>query len=224
MPDKSERSSKGPRHPAHPSPHSTWLAIATVLPSLAVVAALISSTGRMVLWYAVGVNLTALLLYGHDKSAARKGAGRVPELVLHLCALAGGTPAALLAGRTFRHKTRKRRFLAVYWATVALHLALAAWGAAAMLSARGANGTVWTAFACGVLAAINVAAFILEPRRRRGPARTAGAALIVLGGALGATIRDQRGGASAWLPYLAGSAQLAAALWPVTVAVRACLG
>ena len=76
------------------------------------------------LWaYLAGVNLCAFVLYACDKSAARRGALRVPELVLHALALAGGTPAAWLAQRAFRHKTVKGRFRAVFWAVVVVQAA-----------------------------------------------------------------------------------------------------
>jgi len=230
---------QAPTRPAHPLPHSTWIAVAMLLPGLAVVAAIVWTTGHVLAWYAAAVNVATFLLYWQDKSAAQKHVGQVPELVLHALALAGGTPAALLAGRLFRHKTRKWRFQAVYWPTVALHLALAAWGMSGILTARGWRGGMLTAFAAGVLAAINVAAFVVEPMRSRGPlrgrplrgrplrGRRAGAArlvLIALGGGLGAAFRDQRGPGAAWAPYLAGAAQLGAALAPALMAVRALIG
>lgn len=61
-------------------------------------------------------------LYGLDKSAARRGSRRTPESTLHLLALAGGWPGALLAQRRFRHKTRKQPFRAIFWATVVANL------------------------------------------------------------------------------------------------------
>ena len=195
-----------------------------LLPGLAVVAALVWTTGHVLAWCAAAVNVTTFLLYWQDKSAAQKHVGRVPELVLHALALAGGTPAALLAGRVFRHKTRKWQFQAVYWPTVALHLALAAWGMSGILAARGWNGPMWTAFAAGVLAAINVAAFVVEPMRSRGRAATARLALILLGGGLGAAFRDQRGPGAAWVPYLVGTAQLGAALALAMTGVKALVG
>ena len=217
------------QRPAHPSPHSTWIAAAMLLPGLAVVAAIVWTTGYVLAWYAAAVNVATFLLYWQDKSAVQKHVGRVPELVLHALALAGGTPAALLAGRLFRHKTRKWQFQAVYWPTVGVHLALSCWGMSGILTAMGWRGGMLTAFAAGVLAAINVAAFVAEPMRSRGPhrGRRAGAArlvLIALGGGLGAAFRDQRGQGAAWLPYLAGAAQLGAALAPALMAVRAMVG
>jgi uncharacterized membrane protein YsdA (DUF1294 family) len=192
-----------------------------LLPGLAVVAGIVWTTGHALAWSVAAVNVTAFLLYWQDKTAAQKHVGRVPELVLHALALAGGTPGALLAGRLFRHKTRKWQFQAVYWPTVALHLALACWGMSGILAARGWNGPLWTAFAAGVLAAINVAAFVVEPMRSRGGAGTARLVLILLGGGLGAACRDQRGHGAAWLPYLAGAAQLGAALAPALTGIKA---
>lgn len=76
-----------------------------------------------VAWLAA-LNLITLLLYGYDKSVAGNGMLRVPELLLHLLALFGGSPAALLAQRMFRHKTRKRSFQRIFWLTVVLQLLL----------------------------------------------------------------------------------------------------
>ena len=60
--------------------------------------------------YALAINLITLAAYGYDKSASRRTWLRVPERVLHLLALAGGTPAAFAAQRLFRHKTIKAPF------------------------------------------------------------------------------------------------------------------
>lgn len=58
----------------------------------------------------IGINAITLLLYGYDKRQARNGGTRVPEAVLHLVALLGGSPAALVGQELFRHKTRKLAF------------------------------------------------------------------------------------------------------------------
>jgi uncharacterized membrane protein YsdA (DUF1294 family) len=42
----------------------------------------------------------------------------VPERTLHLLALLGGWPGAILGQRHFRHKTRKVSFLFAFWAVV----------------------------------------------------------------------------------------------------------
>ena len=71
----------------------------------------------------LGVNATTLLLYGYDKRQAIVGGYRVPESLLHGAALLGGSPAALVGQGLFRHKTRKRRFQAVFVAIVLLQVA-----------------------------------------------------------------------------------------------------
>lgn len=86
----------------------------------AAVAAVILS---LVLWklglalvyaWLISINAVTVLLYGHDKRQAVVGRTRVPELALHLAALLGGSPAALLGQRLFLHKTRKLRFQVVF--------------------------------------------------------------------------------------------------------------
>lgn len=70
-----------------------------------------------------GASLFALLMYALDKAAARHGRWRTSENTLHLIALAGGWPGALLAQQWLRHKTSKPSFIAVFWVTVALNVA-----------------------------------------------------------------------------------------------------
>jgi uncharacterized membrane protein YsdA (DUF1294 family) len=72
--------------------------------------------------YLVSANVMTLMLYGYDKRQAIVGGFRVPELVLHVGALFGGSPAALLGQGLFRHKTRKLRFQAVFGAIVLLQI------------------------------------------------------------------------------------------------------
>ncbi|MCW2867562.1 MAG: DNA-binding protein [Marmoricola sp.] len=107
----------------------------------------LTSLGAVLL---LGVALTALLLagrvpalvayaylatsvltagaYGVDKAAAQQGAWRTRESTLHLLALLGGWPGALLARQAWHHKTVKQPFVTVLWLTVALNgAALAAY-------------------------------------------------------------------------------------------------
>ena len=77
--------------------------------------------------YLVGVNFATFGLYAYDKSGAKLGLLRVPENALHLFALAGGTPSALVAQGLLRHKTVKRKFKVVFWTVAAIQVALLAW-------------------------------------------------------------------------------------------------
>ena len=77
---------------------------------------------------ALAINVWTFLAYAADKSAAQNGRWRTRESHLHLLSLAGGWPGAWFAQQRLRHKSRKARFRAIYWATVALHCgAFAAW-------------------------------------------------------------------------------------------------
>jgi uncharacterized membrane protein YsdA (DUF1294 family)/cold shock CspA family protein len=73
--------------------------------------------------------------YALDKSAAQKGRWRTSENTLHLLALVGGWPGALVARNKLRHKTRKQPFRAVFWVTVLSNCALFFW----LLSPEGKN-------------------------------------------------------------------------------------
>lgn len=75
----------------------------------------------------MAMSAATYLAYAADKSAARNGRRRTPERTLHLLALAGGWPGALLAQRVHRHKTKKTSFLTMFWLTVALNCAALGW-------------------------------------------------------------------------------------------------
>lgn len=68
----------------------------------------------------VSMNVVTLALYGYDKHQAVAGRTRVPEAALHVAALLGGSPGAMVAQGLFRHKTRKRSFKVTFIATVVL--------------------------------------------------------------------------------------------------------
>ena len=61
------------------------------------------------------VSLATFCVYGWDKRQAVRNAQRVPEKTLHLLAVFGGWPGALLAQYVFRHKNRKASFQIVFW-------------------------------------------------------------------------------------------------------------
>ncbi|STQ89717.1 DUF1294 domain-containing protein [Iodobacter fluviatilis] len=73
------------------------------------------------------MSIVAFIAYALDKSAARNDRWRTPESTLHLLALLGGWPGALLAQRVLRHKSKKAAFLLVFWATVLMNCAALAW-------------------------------------------------------------------------------------------------
>jgi uncharacterized membrane protein YsdA (DUF1294 family)/cold shock CspA family protein len=68
------------------------------------------------------LNTLIFWMYWRDKHAARTGAWRTREDHLHLLSLLGGWPAAWLAQRLLRHKSRKPSFQATYWSTVTVHM------------------------------------------------------------------------------------------------------
>ena len=69
----------------------------------------------------------AFAVYAADKSAARRGAWRTPEITLHALAVAGGWPGALMAQGALRHKNRKPAFQVAFWVTVTVNCAVLAW-------------------------------------------------------------------------------------------------
>lgn len=65
--------------------------------------------------------------YALDKSAAQKGRWRTAESQLHLLSLIGGWPGAVLAQKVLRHKSVKKEFQSVFYATVIINCAALAW-------------------------------------------------------------------------------------------------
>lgn len=73
-----------------------------------------------------GVNAATFVLYAYDKLAAgRGGRARVPERVLHLFELLGGTPAALICQLWLRHKCTKTSYQTVFYGIVILQVLVA---------------------------------------------------------------------------------------------------
>jgi uncharacterized membrane protein YsdA (DUF1294 family) len=75
--------------------------------------------------FLIGINVVTLFAYGYDKRQAIAGATRVPEIVLHVAALLGGSPAAILSQGLFRHKTRKTSFRMILAMIVLLQITAA---------------------------------------------------------------------------------------------------
>lgn len=94
-------------------------------------------------------SIVTFLAYALDKYAARTARWRTPERILHLLALIGGWPGALIAQQTLRHKSRKVRFRVVFWLTVLLNCASLVWlhtsdGQARLQQVFGATGDALT--------------------------------------------------------------------------------
>ena len=60
-------------------------------------------------------NLLVFMIYGIDKSKAKRGAWRIPEKYLLSFAFLCGGFGAWMAGVTFHHKTRKWYFKTVWF-------------------------------------------------------------------------------------------------------------
>jgi len=60
--------------------------------------------------YLIIISLITFLFYGYDKYQARNHNTRIPEVILHLLTLLGGTLGAFLGQVLFRHKTKKWKF------------------------------------------------------------------------------------------------------------------
>lgn len=101
--------------------------VAVVFSILLIGATIKGFAPRLLLWLYAGTSVLAFLLYWMDKRAALTDAWRTPEKTLHLCALVGGWPGAVVAQQVLRHKTRKESFRAVFWATVVLNCAAVGW-------------------------------------------------------------------------------------------------
>ncbi len=73
------------------------------------------------------MSMVTFIAYAIDKSAAQAGRWRTAEASLHLLALLGGWPGALLAQQTLRHKSKKGSFRVKLWITIILNCAGFAW-------------------------------------------------------------------------------------------------
>jgi uncharacterized membrane protein YsdA (DUF1294 family)/cold shock CspA family protein len=97
-----------------------------VLPAFLLVLLAVFLLWRPPTWFAavyVVISLLTFLVYAIDKGAAKAGSWRTAESTLHLLALAGGWPGALLAQQFLRHKSTKAPFRQVFWFTVFLNVA-----------------------------------------------------------------------------------------------------
>lgn len=98
-----------------------WIIVAGLF---LVVVAICCLFGRAPYWalaFYVFMSWITYRCYAGDKAAAQKGTWRTPENTLHLLALFGGWPGALVAQQKLRHKNKKSSFLVVFWGTVIIN-------------------------------------------------------------------------------------------------------
>lgn len=80
--------------------------------------------GRILLIYVALINLAAFLMYGLDKRRAIKDKWRIPERVLLLSALIGGSVGAFAGMQVFHHKTKHWKFIIGVPACLLLHVGM----------------------------------------------------------------------------------------------------
>ena len=80
-----------------------------------------------IFWLYLIASVIAFLAYAFDKSAARNDQWRIQESTLHLFALVGGWPGALVAQKLLRHKSKKQSFQTGFWITVVLNCSALVW-------------------------------------------------------------------------------------------------
>lgn len=66
---------------------------------------------KNIIIYLVGINIIGFFIMGIDKLKAKKGMWRIPENTLFLFAFLGGGIGTIAGMYTFRHKTKKLKFV-----------------------------------------------------------------------------------------------------------------
>jgi uncharacterized membrane protein YsdA (DUF1294 family)/cold shock CspA family protein len=107
--------------------YSGYVLIALSFLSVVGVSVLAVGIPSEVLFVYLVASLLTFIIYAKDKSAARKGRWRTKENKLHVLALLGGWPGALIAQQTLRHKSQKTEFRMVFWLTVVLNCGIYVW-------------------------------------------------------------------------------------------------
>jgi uncharacterized membrane protein YsdA (DUF1294 family) len=119
----------GQPRPGASSPTASFLLAASLIVAAAAAGLRLWLRAPWILGVLAGINVATMALYGYDKAVAGGRRLRVPERVLHLLALLGGTPAAIVSRPLFRHKTGKAPFRLAFWMIVLLQAGLLlGWG------------------------------------------------------------------------------------------------
>lgn len=80
---------------------------------------------KLLIVYLAVVALVAVVMTIIDKTAAKKGAWRIPEATLMLTGLFGGALPMYVTMKTIRHKTKHKKFMIGLPLEIALHAAIA---------------------------------------------------------------------------------------------------
>ena len=116
--------SKSPRY--HRAPKRTFSLVAIALVALCGLGlALLTDWNPFAIWI-LSVSVITFLMYGYDKAQAQQDGPRIPEIVLHGLALAGGFLGGWLGRAVFHHKIRKPIFTLILAVSTVIYIALAA--------------------------------------------------------------------------------------------------
>jgi uncharacterized membrane protein YsdA (DUF1294 family) len=104
---------------------STWYVIAVLGTTLllTVLFARAMASDIFLSWI-LAANVAAFVAFGYDKAIAGTATARIPERVLLLLALLGGTLGAWAGMQIFHHKTVKIAFRGRFWLIVLLQFLL----------------------------------------------------------------------------------------------------
>ena len=105
----------------------TSLLVSVIFLTIVLTSILVAKIPPLIFLIYIFFSLITFFMYALDKYAAKKGAWRTQESTLHLLALLGGWPGALVAQQSLRHKSRKKEFRSVFWITVLLNCGTFAW-------------------------------------------------------------------------------------------------
>ncbi len=108
-------------------PYSTALMLWLVTVIVIVFAILSVVELSPLLVFVAAVNVATFCLYGFDKWQSVRHGNRVPENILYLVTLLGGTVGALIGMHLFRHKTRKGSFQIVVALIMLVQIGLIIW-------------------------------------------------------------------------------------------------
>lgn len=75
------------------------------------------------MWFLLA-NVLTLVIYGADKTAARKAWRRVPESTLLIFGFVGGWPGAIVCQQICCHKTQKKPFKTWFIISVMMNIAV----------------------------------------------------------------------------------------------------